>query len=455
MKKLIILIKLIKILILIRKLIRILIRIDRPLHQYHPTGSTTVMEMISRSRSPNNPLQAYNVINDLLNRKDKEKANDPNLPQLLRELRSFVVPLLVQQEISEPTKLFTKAFETGYIVGERFADVRVLKNAATKNKFPNITVIDPLIQCTTPVFKDEMLEIRNQNENQVLHIASTAGGTSKTLIVLLPWGGSKRKQYWPVIYHYTNVLKMDVLLLNLPMVASSELRTNLVLHCFVTLKYLLNHRQHTNFVTHAFSMNGSWTFARLILISKLRKDKIMDRCKGIINDSCPVDRPNINKNMDQINICNRRRILLGTSRAYMPGIVGNVSYDNPKLAEIFVAGVYTSVCQHCMEGKQSVLDMFDTTLDNIVLNEFPSNHSNTHYLFLYSISDKLIPFTSVQNAMKQIIKSSGSNKMTVKGHQFRDSPHCMHFRRHQTLYCNILKEFLEELGVISQNASKL
>ena len=241
----------------------------------------------------------------------------------------------------------------------------------------------------------------------------------------------------------------------MPMVANSTRRTNLVVQCYRALHHALHEQPHASFIVHAFSMNGAWTNARLQLLDDLLENNLMSKCRCLINDSCPVGvtLPRINSSTHQTtndlndaNANNRIPMLLSTSRAYMSNIIGKVSYHNPRLAQIFAAGVLTSIAIECVHQRQQVLDMFDGTLNQMILHTFPQK-SRAKQLFLYSDGDNLISFKAVESAMKQIQENSPRTAMS--SYKFKGSPHCMHYRKNKDLYCKILGNFLKNsLGAL-------
>ena len=205
---------------------------------------------------PNTPLQAFNVVSDLLRRPPLPAI--PHLSALLTELQTFVLPTL-QQEIAAPAEFFLPALQTGFIVGERYADIRVLRSRVNDPFSP----LPPLrsIQCTSPTLKNEkFLPFKEDEIYLVSSSPSSSSSSTAPLVVLLPWGGSQRKQYWPIIHHYTHDLDARVLVLNMPMVASSSLRATKILELYQRLAVEM---EGVPFMTHCFSMNGAWTNARL------------------------------------------------------------------------------------------------------------------------------------------------------------------------------------------------
>ena len=135
-------------------------------------------------------------------------------------------------------------------------------------------------------------------------------------------------------------------------------------------------------------------------------------------------------------------MLVGTSRAYMSGIVGSVRYQDDRLARIFAAGVLTSMTIEVMEGRQEIDDMFDGSLTDIILRGHPSTFPTIPQLFLYSDGDQLIPWRAVERAAEQVQESG---VFLVERHRFDGSPHCMHYRRHEKEYQFCLKSFLKRV----------
>ena len=215
--------------------------------------------MSNPTTPPNTPLQAVNVVSALLQRPPLPGV--PHLSALLTELQTFVLPTL-QQEIAAPAgEFFLPALQTGFIVGERYADIRVLRSRVNDPFSP----LPPLrsIQCTSPTLKNEkFLPFKEDEIYLVSSSPSSSSSSSSTapLVLLLPWGGSQRKQYWPIIHHYTHDLDARVLVLNMPMVASSSHRATKIIELYQRLAVEM---EGVPFMTHCFSMNGAWTNARL------------------------------------------------------------------------------------------------------------------------------------------------------------------------------------------------
>ena len=401
--------------------------------------------------STTTPLQAYNLINDLLQTKDPS-TYDPNLPYILKDISCFGLPL-IQHEISiKPThSRFDAAFTTGMIVGEKYSDIRVLRQRAN-DSLPNLIPIVK-INCSTPILKEEPNYLNQPNEHDIFLVTSdTSTASQRPLVVLLPWGGSLRRQYWPIVYEYVVCLHYDVLLFNMKMVETSQIRGDKAIELYTRL----NEFQNTSYVTHCFSMNGAWTNARIHLIDELRNGTVRKRGLKLINDSCPsaIDTSKDISNTTEIFqpkkhpygnasiISSRISVLMGTSRAYMSGIAQGtkVVYSDSRLAGIFTSGVLTAIAQECIQGKQNVLDMYDNSLTNIMLQQTCTQ------LFMYSDGDMLINYKSVENAIN-IIKENCHGAVHVVQHKFSGSPHCMHYRRNPIEYMLILKNFLNDSSI--------
>ena len=417
-----------------------------------------------------NPLQAYNIIRDLLKQGNSSNHSSPHLPLLLSQLANLLP--LIQQEIHNPNLFFRSAFTTGNIVGERYSDTRLMTARAqeqhthtnTSRSYPRV------VHCTTPTLSDEQFTNNNiMQEHTLLHIKTAdqkcANSINSTtpFVVLLPWGGSKRRQYWPVVDHYVNTLNVDVVELNMPMVALSHVRVNLIFALYQYLSDIMtSENNNSTFFVHSFSMNGAWTNARLQIIDQLTsgargfaEGNMFSRCQCIINDSCPVGASSSSEE-EEDPATERVQMLLGSSRAYMPGIMGKVTYSNPKLANIYVIGVLTSICNEYFKANNSknkdhhhqdtILDMYDTSLTEQMLTNFPKTYCNVPILFMYSNGDRLIPYKGIEMAAK-IMKENGS--LRIEKHMFNESPHCMHFRRHQKEYCFVLNQFFDEIGLMN------
>lgn len=415
------------------------------------------------------PLQACNAIKDLLKQGDNndQRTRSPHLPLLLDHLKSLLPH--VQQEIPHPDPLFEKAFTTGTIVGESYATSRLVMDRvqAPPAPAPTTRFYPPVVHCTSP--KPSTTNHTMYKEHQLLHVkhrtkerTNTIAQSSHPFVVLLPWGGSKRRQYWPVVDHYINTLHCDVIELNMPMVANSRVRVDLIFALYQYLADLMGGNT-TPFLVHSFSMNGAWTNARLQMIDQHCNNgsDMFSRCRCIVNDSCPVGVVS-----PQVDPTDRVQRLLGSSRAYMPGILGKVTYSNSKLAHIYVIGVLTSICDEYFKAnapvvfgssesrahQDTILDMYDTALTDQMLALFPTTHGQVPLLFMYSDGDRLIPYDGIEMAAT-MMKENGS--LRVERHMFHQSPHCMHFRRHKEEYCSVLHRFLDRIGLVVRNKKGL
>ena len=409
------------------------------------------------------PFQACNVINDLLAQganTDLLHHSSPHLPLLLNHLKSLLPH--VQQEIPHPDPLFEKAFTTGTIVGESYATSRLMMaRAQAPPPSPTTRFYPPVVHCTSPTLSQETTTNTTlHQEHQLLHVkhrtkerTHTIAPSSHPFVVLLPWGGSQRRQYWPVVDHYINTLHCDVIELNMPMVAVSQVRVELLFALYQYLADLLGGNT-TCFLVHSFSMNGAWTNARLQLIDQHRNGSDMfARCRCIVNDSCPVG-----VRSPHIDPTERVQRLLGSSRAYMPGILGKVTYSNSKLANIYAIGVLTSICHDYFTAnapvlvssestahQETILDMYDTALTDQMLATFPTTHGQVPLLLLYSDGDRLIPSDGIELAATMMERNGA---VRVERHLFHQSPHCMHFRRHKEEYCAVLHRFFDRIGLV-------
>ena len=195
---------------------------------------------------------------------------------------------------------------------------------------------------------------------------------------------------------------------------------------------------------------------QLVDALRTKSSSIIHRCTCIINDSCPIGDNNQSATKTTTTTTTttndeeekkrkreaRIEMLLGTSRAYMSGIVGSVRYKDDRLARIFAAGVLTSMTIEIMEGRQEIDDMFDGSLTDIMLRVHPLKYPTIPQLFLYSNGDQLIPWRAVERATEQVQESG---VFLVEKHMFDGSPHCMHYRRHEKEYQFCLKSFLKRV----------
>ncbi len=429
-------------------------------------------------KTPTNAKECIDiVINEILNTKKHEEEDIALLLPLVQEIKNEVLPSLTKihndntQALNETAvNEHMRALDAGWRIGERYSDIRVLKHGAKMHQIPSNNITKEYyttINCTSNdyandvknksfiIAEDDIIFVprnnnnNNNNNNDMTNMKHKVNFGPNDCIVMCPWGGSKRKQYWPHIHYYTNALGINVFAFNMPMIASSKKREEYVLNLYDVLQNYKLRNHCNNIYIHNFSMNGAWLTARLALVDSIifnnnsnnnnnDYQSLIHIIRSIVNDSCPAFRGrNQNTNNEQKEL-HYAEVLRGSSAAYMPSIVGKVQYNRPILAELFMAGAVVNMTLECMEGRQHPNDIDDQSINDILYYEFPKQYHHVPQLFLYSDGDMLIRPNFVEAFVNHITKSYGVK--TYK-HFFNKSPHCMHFRRFPEEYGNTLDQF--------------
>ena len=180
-----------------------------------------------------------------------------------------------------------------------------------------------------------------------------------------------------------------------------------------------------------------------MLLQKLRAFNITDRIQGVIMDSAPFYRVNEPADQSMVNsVLRLAEYALRLARPAMPGILRRVEYDHP-LGNVFAAGVVAATVANVVEDIAPADAFLDQLLSEAMVGgEVVANGvKKLPHLLLYSQGDKLVLAEAVEGYGEQVVAAQGGNRhITLK--DFVDSPHCMHFRRHQEEYTSIVLEWL-------------
>lgn len=261
----------------------------------------------------------------------------------------------------------------------------------------------------------------------VFHPSSNVSANSSKVktIIVLGWGGSRRKNLNKVIQFYDSI-GVNVISHVTPMGSPMFVRT----YFDRLIRDEIAHRVGLGeFAVHIFSNNGSWSYGSLL------KAGFIPNPNCVIMDSAPFF---VYKEME---LSEDVKLL---SQVLTSVILSGPVYQHPFITPLSKLILYPYILfSRLVTSIQSHLGVFEIFFDSISINMLLRDHSpKVPTLFLYSEGDQLVPKERVEDYINHLSNRGVPVSKYVFGN---DVPHVGGFYLHSAEYGNQVRKFLLEI----------
>uniref|UniRef100_A0A1J3H958 Transmembrane protein 53 n=1 Tax=Noccaea caerulescens TaxID=107243 RepID=A0A1J3H958_NOCCA len=263
-------------------------------------------------------------------------------------------------------------------------------------------------------------------------------GSSRTVVVLLGWLGSKQKHLKKYADWYTS-RGYHVITFTLPMneIMSYQVGGKAEKNIESLVNHLadwLDEELHKNLVFHTFSNTGWLTYGAILEKFQKQDSSLMGRVKGCIVDSAPVAAADPTVWASGFSAAFLKKNSVATK-----GAQTNFSEPKPAATETALLSVlekFFAVILNLPKVNRRLADVVDT---------LSSAQPRCPQLYIYSSADRVIPAVQVESFIVEQRKAGHE----VRACNFISSPHVDHFRSNPELYTAELNHFMDNFVLAS------